>query len=73
MSMSAEGHPEGYWAQHPNSASQDKSGQDVDGGEAQGHARPTAKYPYNLHISSSGLYELRIGAGESGEPHPVDV
>lgn len=66
--MTTRGYPERYYAPHPNTSSQDKSGRDISG-EAQGHAR-LAKYQ---HIPSSGLYELQIGAGASSAPRPVNL
>ena len=65
-------YPDGYWAQHATSLSENQSGRDIGGGDAQGHAKP-AKYQYGHSTPSSGLYDLQIGADASGEPRPVGL
>ena len=70
--MATKEYPEVYWAQHAISLSQNQSGQDICGGDAQGHARP-AKYQYDHFTPSPGPYDLQIGADASGEPRPVGL
>jgi len=66
--MSAQWHPEGYWADYFHAASKDKPAQDVCGAEAQGHAD---HIQYNPEIYSTALYEVQICADASGESRPV--